>query len=214
MFILRHLLTHQNQIDMKNTLKLLTFALMGVTFMAVSCQKAQKGIKKGYKKEQADDAKASNNSNRNIKKAVAVIHSNSTDVTGWVTFTKVAKGIKVHGELSGLKDGKHGFHIHTYGDCRADDYSSAGGHFNPAGNDHAAPTDSLRHMGDMGNIKSSNGTATIDYTDSVITLNQVIGRAVIIHQGTDDLTSQPSGAAGSRIGCGVIGIANSDFSAK
>ena len=34
--------------------------------------------------------------------------------------------------------------------------------------------------------------------------SNIIGRAIIVHSGVDDYTSQPSGAAGGRIGCGVI----------
>lgn len=144
-----------------------------------------------------------------VSKAVAVIHSSGSDVSGWVTFTKANDGVRVQAEVTGLSEGKHGFHIHTYGDCRADDYSSAGGHYNPAHENHGAPADSVRHMGDMGNITAS-GTATIDYVDHVININKIVGRALILHGGTDDLTSQPSGAAGPRIACGVIGYAKAD----
>ncbi|HEX6981175.1 MAG TPA: superoxide dismutase family protein [Balneolaceae bacterium] len=148
-------------------------------------------------------------------KAVAIIYpTEESNVSGIATFEKVAEGVRVHAELEGLTEGPHGFHVHQYGDCTAPDLSSAGGHYNPNENPHAAPTDSLRHMGDMGNIEvDAEGNATIDYVDSHIQLNgpnSIIGRAVIVHQGQDDLTSQPSGAAGARIGCGVIGIANTE----
>lgn len=145
-------------------------------------------------------------------KAVAVVHpTKESEVSGTVTFKKTDKGVKVHGNISGLKEGKHGFHIHQYGDCRADDGTSAGGHYNPANNDHAARGDSVRHMGDMGNITAdADGNATVDYVDSVIKLDKVVGRAVVIHGGEDDLSSQPSGAAGARMACGAIGIANPD----
>ncbi|HLR24675.1 MAG TPA: superoxide dismutase family protein, partial [Fodinibius sp.] len=147
-----------------------------------------------------------------VTATVAVVHpTKDSDVMGTVTFTKEGDGVRVQGNISGLKEGKHGFHIHQYGDCRADDGSSAGGHYNPAGNDHAARTDSVRHMGDMGNITAdADGNASVDYVDSVIDMNMIMGRAVVIHGGEDDLTSQPSGAAGARMACGVIGIANPD----
>lgn len=148
-----------------------------------------------------------------VTQAVAVIHpAEGQEVNGTVTFSKEKNGIRVHAELSGLSAGKHGFHIHTYGDCSTPDLSSAGGHYNPNNNDHGAPTDQNRHMGDMGNVEAGdNGNATLDYIDNHIKLNgpnNVIGRAIIVHQGEDDLTSQPSGNAGPRIGCGVIGIGN------
>ena len=149
-------------------------------------------------------------------KAVAVVHpTQDSDVSGTVTFEKTDNGVKVHGNISGLTEGKHGFHVHQYGDCRAGDGTSAGGHYNPANNNHAARSDSARHMGDMGNITAdADGNATVDYVDSVIKLKNVVGRAVVVHGGEDDLNSQPSGAAGPRMACGAIGIANPDVMMK
>ncbi|HLR31216.1 MAG TPA: superoxide dismutase family protein, partial [Fodinibius sp.] len=129
--------------------------------------------------------------------------------SGTVTFTAAGDSVQVQAEISGLSEGNHGFHIHQYGDCTAPDGSSAGGHFNPDNNDHAGPTDSPRHMGDMGNIEAdAEGNATLNYGDSTISIDQILGRAVVVHGGEDDLESQPSGDAGPRIGCGVIGVAN------
>lgn len=148
--------------------------------------------------------------------AVAVVHpTENGEATGSVTFTKVEDGFRVQGEFEGLQEGKHGFHIHQYGDCRAADGTSAGGHYNPADNPHAGPEAESRHVGDMGNLEAdADGNATIDYVDSVIELNGpngIIGHGVIIHGGEDDLESQPTGAAGPRMGCGVIGVANTDM---
>lgn len=146
-------------------------------------------------------------------KAVAQIHAkDGGEVLGSVTFEQSDEGVNVNAQLSGLEEGKHGFHIHQYGDCTAADLTSAGGHYNPYNTQHGAPTDSVRHMGDMGNLPvGEDGNGTLDYLDSVIELNganSIIGRAIIIHSGADDLSSQPSGAAGERVACGVIGVAN------
>lgn len=151
----------------------------------------------------------------NYTKAVAHIHAaDGGEALGAVTFEKATDGVNVTADFSGLEEGKHGFHIHQYGDCTAEDKTSAGGHYNPYNMEHGAPTDSTRHMGDMGNLPVGvGGEATLDYTDNIIELNgpnSVIGRAVIIHSGADDFTSQPSGAAGERIACGVIGIAEAE----
>lgn len=148
-----------------------------------------------------------------IEQAVAVLHpTKGNNVKGVVYFEKVANGIKITANVKGLSIGKHGFHIHTYGDCRADEATSAGGHFNPFDKKHGAPTDKERHVGDLGNIIApKEGTATYDRLDETISFSgedNIIGRAVIIHSGEDDLTSQPTGDAGSRVTCGVIGIAN------
>ena len=141
--------------------------------------------------------------------AVAILNATEGyEATGTVYFIKVDEGVRVTAEIAGLSEGNKGFHIHQYGDCTAANGTSAGGHFNPDEMDHAGPTDAMRHMGDMGNIVAdSDGNATIDYVDATININMILGRGVIVHNGEDDLTSQPSGAAGPRVACGVIGVA-------
>ena len=96
------------------------------------------------------------------------------------------------------------------GDCSSADFKSAGGHFNPAGVPHGGPSDAERHSGDLGNIEiGEDGSGTLTLTSDLITLaagqpTSIVGLAVILHEGTDDLASQPTGAAGGRIGCGII----------
>ena len=132
------------------------------------------------------------------------------NASGEVTFTEDQGGVHVQGRITNLSEGQHGFHIHENGDCSAPDASSAGGHFNPTNAQHGAPSDpqGQHHIGDMGNIMANaSGTAIVDTTFDYLTLNgqnSIIGRAVIVHQGADDLTSQPSGDAGPRLACGVI----------
>ncbi len=147
-----------------------------------------------------------------VKKAVAVIHpTKGNSVSGTVTFTKVENGIRIVADISGLTPGKHGFHIHQYGDCTAPDGTSAGGHFNPDNVKHGGPQDRVRHVGDLGNLDANQeGKAHYDRVDDVISFSgshNIIGRAIIIHAGYDDLTTQPTGGAGARVACGVIGIA-------
>jgi len=151
----------------------------------------------------------------NITNAIAVLHpTEGNDVSGTITFEKVEGGIKVAATVTGLTEGKHGFHIHEYGDCSAGDGKSAGGHFNPTAMQHSAPTDSMRHVGDIGNIVADvEGNATLEWIDSHMRFegpNSIIGRGVIIHADEDDLTSQPTGAAGARVACGVIGITKAE----
>ena len=133
-------------------------------------------------------------------------------VTGTVTFTEEADGVRVKANITGLTAGKHGFHVHEFGDCSAADGSSAGGHFNPTKEPHAGPDATARHVGDMGNLEAdSSGAAKLDYVDHHISLandeRSVIGYAVIVHEKADDLKSQPTGDAGGRVACGVIGVA-------
>lgn len=149
-----------------------------------------------------------------VTRAIAVLMpTKGSQVRGTVTFEKVADGLHVVANVTGLAPGKHGFHIHEFGDCSADDASSAGGHFNPAGKAHGGVTSDPRHAGDMGNIEADkDGNATLDYVDKVMTLTgdeTIIGHAVIVHEKEDDLKSQPTGNAGPRVACGVVGVAKS-----
>jgi len=146
------------------------------------------------------------------RKAICVIYpTQGNSVSGTVTFTGVPEGVRVVADLSGLTPGKHGFHIHEFGDCSSPDGLSTGGHFNPSGSMHGAPADQVRHAGDMGNIEAdASGKAHLDYIDPHMSFNgpnSILGRAVIVHAKEDDMKTQPTGNAGARIGCGVIGLA-------
>lgn len=148
----------------------------------------------------------------NVQKAVAVLSPTANSkVTGAVTFTKAGNEVKVVADLTGLSPGKHGFHIHEFGDCSAPDATSAGGHFNPSKHQHGAPDASDRHAGDLGNIEAdASGKAHLELTDNAMKLSgdgAIVGYAVIVHEKADDLKTQPTGDAGGRLACGVIGIA-------
>ncbi|MEZ4267623.1 MAG: superoxide dismutase family protein [Myxococcota bacterium] len=137
-------------------------------------------------------------------------------VEGTVSFAvdKDDDGVEVQVKLSGLSPGEHGFHIHMNGDCSAADGSSAGGHFNPTKAEHGAPDAASHHVGDLGNIKADeDGKVDTTVTLRGATIAQapmtpgdhsIIGRAVIVHGGADDMKSQPSGDAGAPVACGVI----------
>jgi len=141
--------------------------------------------------------------------ATAVLSpTEGNQVSGTVTFTLTDEGVRVVAHVSGLKPGEHGFHIHESGDCSAPDGSSAGGHFNPMGTPHAGPDAEVRHAGDLGNlVVDADGNATLERMDLHLTFDgpsSIIGRAVIVHENRDDFTTQPTGAAGARVACGVI----------
>ena len=145
-------------------------------------------------------------------KAIAVLHPTAgSNVSGTVTFTKGADGIQVVADVTGLKPGKHGFHVHEFGDCSAPDGNSAGGHFNPTHKQHGAPDAADRHAGDLGNIEAdASGKAHLDWKDKVMKLSgpdSIVGHSVIVHVKEDDLKTQPTGNSGERLACGVIGVA-------
>lgn len=144
-----------------------------------------------------------------VTTATAVMNpTQGNNASGTVTFTKEEGGMRVVAHFEGVPPGEHGFHIHENGDCSAPDASSAGGHFNPTGMPHAGPEAMQRHIGDLGNITAdSSGLAHKEYVDPMLTFegaNSILGKGVILHADPDDYTSQPTGAAGARISCGVI----------
>jgi Cu-Zn family superoxide dismutase len=143
--------------------------------------------------------------------AICVLYpTQGNKVTGTVKFTQVPGGVKVVADLQGLTKGKHGFHIHEFGDCNSPDGTSAGAHFNPKSTNHGSPADAMRHDGDMGNIEAdASGKAHLEYVDKTLSFSgdaSIIGRSVIVHEKEDDMKTQPTGNAGARIACGVIGI--------
>jgi superoxide dismutase, Cu-Zn family len=150
-----------------------------------------------------------------VTKAVAVLQpTQGSSAAGTVTFTPAPGGVKVTVKLTGLKEGAHGFHIHEFGDCSAPDGASAGSHYNPTGDPHAGPKDAKRHVGDLGNVEAGkDGTVSHEYVDPHAVLEGakgILGRGVIVHEKADDLKTQPTGNAGGRLACGVIGAAKGE----
>jgi Cu-Zn family superoxide dismutase len=148
----------------------------------------------------------------NITAAIVVLTpTQGNDVHGTIKFSKVAGGIRVVADVTGLKPGLHGFHVHDYGDITSNNADSAGGHFNPAHEIHGGPPAEHRNVGDLGNINAdASGHATIDYVNEKLAFEgpaSIIGRAVVIHADPDDYNAQPGGNAGAKIAYGVIGIA-------
>jgi Cu-Zn family superoxide dismutase len=132
-------------------------------------------------------------------------------VKGTVHFEQTERGVRVRVDFQGLEPSSaHGFHVHEYGDCTAPDGESAGAHYG-AGGPHGLPPKKPRHPGDMGNLKAdASGNVRYEATFDTMSIagddNPILGRAVILHEKLDRGT-QPSGDAGGRIGCGVIGVA-------
>ena len=146
---------------------------------------------------------------KKVTKATAVVHpTKDQKVHGVVKFEATADGVKIMYDLSDLAPGKHAFHIHELGDCDCTDGKCAGGHFNPDGKKHGAPTAAERHVGDLGNIEAdAKGVAKGELSDKLIALggaHSIIGRSVMIHEKEDDMTTDPTGNAGGRVACGVV----------
>jgi len=132
-----------------------------------------------------------------------------SSLTGTAVFTEVEGGVSVELRVQNTPPGWHAVHVHEKGDCSSDDGKSAGGHFNPTTTDHGSPHAPEHHLGDLGNLEvKPDGTGYHLVFMPGLTVSDgptsVRGRAIIVHADADDLVSQPTGAAGGRIGCGVI----------
>jgi Cu-Zn family superoxide dismutase len=145
------------------------------------------------------------------QQASAVIEARSdSQLSGMATFTVEGEQIAMRLDLEHAPPGRHAAHIHEFGDCSAPDGSSAGGHWNPMGVDHGKWAVEPFHLGDLGNVTiGADGSGAFLLTTDLWSIgtgesNDIVGKAIIVHAGVDDFSTQPTGGAGGRIGCGVI----------
>mgnify|MGYP006186982469 CR=1 FL=1 len=136
--------------------------------------------------------------------------SNST-VTGTATFTEKDGKVTFTAKMAGLDPGVHAIHIHEKADCSSADGSSAGGHWNPTFKKHGKWGVGEYHKGDIGNFTADakgNGSITLTTDEWCIGCDDetknILNKGLIVHQGTDDFTTQPTGNAGGRVACAGI----------
>ena len=153
-------------------------------------------------------------------KALCEFEHTTGEVKGLIYLKQEAgKPTVIHGNITGLTEGEHGFHIHEFGDL-SKGCESAGGHYNPDNVSHGNLEEG--HVGDLGNIVAdSSGNAQFKLTAERVDLHgdrSVVGRAFVIHADVDDLgegndeESLKTGNAGDRLACGVIRLMNLDES--
>ena len=141
-----------------------------------------------------------------------IVNPQTETVLGTARFIETKNGVLFKVDLQTKKNETLGIHIHQYGDCSDLESKSAGGHWNPTEEPHGTWSQGSFHSGDLGNIKTDkNGKGSLELLDvfgrwslDKEKSTSVLNKAIILHAGMDDMTSQPSGSAGERIGCGVI----------
>lgn len=132
---------------------------------------------------------------------------------GGLKIAAAGNAVKLSGTVQGLKPASEfGFHFHEKGDCSSPDATSAGAHFNPTDAAHGHPQNPPHHAGDMLNVRSdAQGVAEVSLDNANVSLqtgalNDVLGKALVMHAKPDDYTTQPAGDSGDRIACGVIAL--------
>lgn len=131
---------------------------------------------------------------------------------GAVILTAEGEGVTLGGALIGLPPGEHGFHIHQTGSCEPPAFASAGDHLGAGESAHGFDAAGGPHAGDLRNLMvAEDSTATVDQMSEGVTLHgggvELLdddGSAIVIHADPDDYATQPSGASGDRIACGVV----------
>jgi superoxide dismutase, Cu-Zn family len=133
-------------------------------------------------------------------------------VRGVIEFQSPAAGsgpVTIHVMLMGLAAGPHGLHVHMSTDCEA-----PGTHLNPLDAPHgpANAASGMRHLGDLGNVTAdASGMVDEMLRDSLLGGDATfLEKVIVVHEGQDDLSTQPDGSSGQPIGCGVIEAAGED----
>jgi Cu-Zn family superoxide dismutase len=186
--------------------------LASILVLGVSCKQNAKKENSTATDSTATEAAAPEKKPEAKKVKVAMESKSDSNVSGNVVFKEENGKVTMTAVFDGLNPGDHAIHLHEKADCSAADGSSAGGHWNPTFEKHGKWGDAEGyHKGDIGNFsadENGNGTITFETDQWCIGCGDekkdILGKAVIVHQGTDDFTSQPSGAAGSRISCGGV----------
>ncbi len=193
-------------------MKKTSFFILALTFIfTVACKGEKKETETTTEVEVEETEIESSTSEAKHTTVTLEAKSNST-VTGTVTFTQEGDIVTMVATMSGLSQGTHAIHLHEKADCSSDDGKSSGGHWNPTAQPHGKweAADGF-HQGDIGNFEAdADGNGSITFTSNQWCIGcgddtkDIIGKAIIVHEGTDDFTSQPSGAAGTRVSCGGV----------
>jgi len=186
-------------------MKKISILLLAITLSLTACKKKKEEVKVEEETVTTEVAK--------VKKVKIALNAKSdSNTSGNVVFKEEDGTVTMTAIISGLEPGEHAIHIHEKSDCSSPDGTSAGGHWNPTGQPHGKWGDEGGfHKGDIGNfIADENGNGTISITTDKWCIGcgdetkDILGKSIIVHAGSDDFTSQPSGAAGARVSCAGI----------
>ena len=192
-------------------MKKIVFPLIALIFITlISCKEKNKNSLTTV--EKTEEVSPSSISQEKKEIIVQLEPKSGSKAVGKLIFKEVDGVVSLEAKFQGLTAGMHAIHIHEKADCSSVDGKSAGGHWNPTFTNHGKwGNEGGYHKGDIGNFEvdeSGYGKRIMETTEWCIgcedDTKNILGKAIIVHQGTDDFTSQPSGAAGARIICGGI----------
>jgi Cu-Zn family superoxide dismutase len=140
------------------------------------------------------------------------MHDGSGRSLGVLNLEESSTGVRIAGNLTGLRGGAHGIHFHAVGRCDGPDFATAGPHFNPLNRHHGLENPDGPHAGDMQNLViPAQGAVLVEMLSPRVTLGDATstvfdadGTALVIHAAADDQRTDPAGNSGARIACGVI----------
>ena len=187
-------------------------ALVLTFILAIACKTDKKNTDANMNTTiELNDSKDAN-VDKDKKVQITLNAKSGSNVTGNVVFKQKGNLVSMTAIITGLDEGMHAIHLHAESDCSSDDGKSTGGHWNPTAQPHGEwGAEAGHHKGDIGNFTANaNGQGTITFATDQWCIGcgddtkDILGKAIIVHQGTDDFTSQPSGAAGSRVSCGGV----------
>ena len=185
------------------------FTLAFIMVLTLACKNTQKEPEQ--KTEETTTKKEEVTSNIKVIKFTLEPKSDS-NVSGTVTFTEENGLVTMVAEMEGLTEGAHAIHIHEKADCSSPDGKSTGGHWNPTAQPHGQwGAEEGYHKGDIGNFTAdASGKGSITFATDQWCIGcgdetkDILGKAVIVHAGTDDYVTQPTGDAGGRVSCAGI----------
>ena len=205
-------------------MKKISFLISAILILTISCKEANKNTETIPADETFDEVTQEQEevTEEKLEQAegeeeypelrITLEPKSGSSAKGDVIFTDNNGTVEMTATLMGLSEGEHAIHLHEKADCTADDATSAGGHWNPTFEPHGkwGATEGY-HKGDIGNFTADaegNGTVRFSTDEWCIGCDDekknIIGKSVVVHEGSDDFTSQPSGDAGARVSCGGV----------
>lgn len=151
-----------------------------------------------------------------MSQSISILNSSGNEIGTATIMDEPEGGVMISLDVTSIPEGSHAIHFHETGACDTPDFKSAGGHYNPSSANHGFQSTAPNpHAGDMRNFDAPmsgvvqtnirNERVTLSPRDGLAPLIDANGTALIIHAAADDYETQPTGAAGGRIACAVIG---------